>query len=80
MHMSSGILSELKKITPHSDSSKFFLQLLYARMSGDFDSRKDSQLTKLEKRPLIFIKLNFKELCYSKLSGLHPFDDMIIIH
>ena len=37
-------------------------------MSGEFDSKKDSQSTKFGQRPQIFIKL-----CDSKLSGLHPF-------
>ena len=49
-------------------------------MSGEFDSRKDSQSTKLEQRPQIFLKLSFRELCDSKLSGLHAFDNMVIIH
>ena len=49
-------------------------------MSVEFDSRKDSQSTKFEQRPQIFIKLSFRELCGSKLSGLHPFADMAIIH
>ena len=51
-----------------------------ARMSGEFDSRKDSHSMKLEERPQIFIKLSFRELCGSNLSGLHPFDNMAIIH
>ena len=46
-------------------------------MSGEFDSRKDSQSTKFERRPRIFVKLSFRELCGSKLSGLHPFDNMV---
>ena len=50
------------------------------RMSGEFDSRKDSQSTKFEQRPEIFVKLSFRELCDSKLSGLHAFNNMIIIH
>ena len=49
-------------------------------MSGHFDSRKDSQSPKLEQRPQIFVKLSFKELCNSKLSDLHAFDNMAIIH
>ena len=49
-------------------------------MPGEFDSRKDSYSAKLEQRPKIFVKLRFKELCGSKLSGLHPFDNMSIIH
>ena len=48
-------------------------------MSGEFDSMKDSQSTKFEQKPRIFVKLSFKELCDSKLSGLHAFD-MAIIH
>ena len=40
-------------------------------MSGEFDSRKDSQSTEFEGRPQIFIKLSFRELYDSKLSGLH---------
>ena len=49
-------------------------------MSGEFDSRKDSQSTKLEQRPQIFVKLSFRKLCDSKLSGLHAFDSMAIIY
>ena len=54
-------------------------------MSGEFDLRKDSQLRKFQRNiceifPRIFVKLSFRELCYSKLSGLHAFDDMAIIH
>ena len=48
-------------------------------MSGEFDSRKDSHSTKLEQRPQIFVKLSFRELCDSKLSGLHFFNNMTII-
>ena len=49
-------------------------------MLGKFDSRKDSQSTKLEQRPQIFVKVSFIELCDSKLSGLHAFDNLAIIH
>ena len=49
-------------------------------MSREFDSRKDSQSTKSERRPQIFIKLSFRELCDSKLSGLNAFDNMAIIY
>ena len=52
-------------------------------MSGEFsrkDSRKDSRSTKLERSPQIFVKLRFRELLESKLSGLHPFDNAAIIH
>ena len=49
-------------------------------MSGEFDSRKDSHSTKLNRRFQIFVKLSFRELCGSKLSALYPFDNMAIIH
>ena len=49
-------------------------------MSGEFDSRKDSQSTKFERRPQIFVKLSFRELYHSKLSSLHAFNNMVIIH
>ena len=49
-------------------------------MSGESELRKDSQSTKFEQRPQIFVKLSFGKLCNSKLSGLHPFDNMAIIN
>ena len=49
-------------------------------MSGEYDARKDSQSTKLERRPQILRKLSFRELCDSKLSALHAFDNMVKIH
>ena len=49
-------------------------------MSGEFNSREDSHSTKFMQKPQIFIKLSFRELCDSKLSGLHPFGNMTIIH
>ena len=49
-------------------------------MSGEFDSRKYSRSTKFVWRSPIFVKLSFREACGSKLSGLHPFDNMTIIH
>ena len=49
-------------------------------MSGEVDSRNDPQSKKFEERPQIFVKLGFRELCNSKLSGLHVFDRMAIIH
>ena len=51
-----------------------------ARMSGEVDSRKDLQSEKFEWSPQIFLRLSFRELCYSKVSSLHPFDNMAIIH
>ena len=61
-----------------TESSKFVPHR--ARMSGEFDSRKDSQSTKFERRPQVFIKLNVREFCDSKLSGFHAFDNMAIIN
>ena len=49
-------------------------------MSEEFDSRKDSQSIKFKQRPWIFVKLSFREMCDSKLSGLYPFDNIAIIH
>ena len=49
-------------------------------MSGEFDSRKDSHSAKFELRPQIFIKQSLRELCDSKLSDLHSFDNKGIIH
>ena len=49
-------------------------------MSGKFDSREDSQSAKFEQRPQIFVRLSFTELCDSRLSGLHAFDNVAIIH
>ena len=59
-------------------SSKFVLHR--ARISGAFDSRKDSYLMKFEQRSQIFVKLSLREFCDSNLSGLYPFDNMAIIH
>ena len=42
-------------------------------MLGEFDSRKDLQSAKFEQRPQILVKPSFRELCNSKLSGLHAF-------
>ena len=47
-------------------------------MSGEFDSRKDSHSTKFEGRLQIFVRLSFRELYDSKLSGLYPFDNMAV--
>ena len=34
----------------------------------------------IKQRPQIFVKLSFREFCDLKLSSLHAFDNMIIIH
>ena len=49
-------------------------------MPGEFCVMKDSHLAKFERRPRTFVKLSFRELCDSKLSGLHRFDNMAITH
>ena len=54
-------------------------------MSGEFDSRKDScsySDSNLNKTLKYLFKrvLSFRELRGSKLSGLHYFDNMAIIH
>ena len=59
-------------------SSKFVLHR--AIISGEFVSKKDSHSTKLEPRPVIFVKLRFGEVYVSKLSDLHLFDNIAIIH
>ena len=38
------------------------------------DEEGDLQSTKFKRRPQIFVELSFRELCDSKLSGLHAFD------
>ena len=50
------------------------------RISGELDSQKYLQPTKIEQRPWIFAKPSFRELWNSKLSGLHAFDNMAITH
>ena len=49
-------------------SSNFVLHR--ARMSGEFNSRKDSHSTKFDQRLQIIVKLSFRELCDSMLSDL----------
>ena len=51
-----------------------------ARMSRDFDTRKDLQSAKFEQRSIIFVWLSFRQLCDSELSGLHAFDNMTKNH
>ena len=38
------------------------------------------KLNKIEQKPQIFVNLSFNELCDSKLSDLHRFDNMVIIY
>ena len=77
MHISNRILLQRKCQNKLSDPSFVSHR---ARMSREFESRKDSCSTKFEQKPQIFVKLSFKEFCDSNLSGLHPFDNMTINH
>ena len=56
------------------ESSKFVSDRV--RMSGELDPRKDSQSIKCKRRLRIFVKLSYRELRDSKLSGLHTFDNI----
>ena len=67
-----------EKLPESTESSKFVSHR--ARMPMEFDLRKDSQSKKFKQRPQIFVKLSFRELCDSKLSGLHPFHNTAIIN
>ena len=49
-----------------------------ATISGEFDSRKDSQPAKLAQRTKIMVKLSFRELCESNLSVSLTFDNITI--
>ena len=62
----------MEKLSESVESSRLVSHR--ARMSGEFDS------TKFYWRSQIFVKLSFRELCNSKLSGLHAFDNMALIH
>ena len=49
-----------------------------ARMSGEFNSQKDSPPTKFGGRSRILVKLRFRGLSDSKLSGVRAFNNMAI--
>ena len=50
-----------------------------AKISEEFNSRKDSQSIQLEQRPQILVNLKFRELCDSKIFGLHPFGKIALL-
>ena len=50
----------MEKLPESIESSRFVSHR--ARMSGEFDPRKDLQSRNFERRPQIFIKLSFGEL------------------
>ena len=87
MHVSYRNFSDIfrnsyRKITPlreieSTESPKFVSHK--AKMSCEFDSRKDSHSTKFEWRPEILVKLSFRELSNSSLSDLSPFHNMAIL-
>ena len=56
------------------------VHLVQRGMSVKFDSRNDWRSINLERKPWIFEKLSFRELCNWKLSGLYSFDNMVIVH
>ena len=72
------VLKEEEKLPESIEPSKFVSHS--ARMSREFDSRKDPHSAKFKLRPQIFVKLSFRELCGPKLACLHTFDNMAIIH
>ena len=81
----SSMLDDIEAKTVHKDKEsdqqrkKKFVSHR-GRISKEFDSRKDSQSKKFKRRPRTFKNPSFKDLCDSKLSGLHAFDNLAIIH
>ena len=49
-----------------------------ARMPREFDPRKDSHSMKFEQKPQILVKLSWRELYDSELSGLGSFENIVI--
>ena len=80
MHMSNVIFPDYRKITLTKTLQQSLEPSTFvshrAWMSGEFDSRKDSDLIKFERRPQILVKLSFRELCDSKLLDSGAFDNM----
>ena len=58
------------------ESSRFVSHT--ARISGEFNSRKNSHSTKFEPRPQILVKLCLRGLCDPKLSRFCPLNDKAI--
>ena len=67
----------MEKLPESIESSRFVSHR--ARLLGEFDSRKGLQSTRFERRPQVFVKLSFRELCNSKWSSLYAFNNMAII-
>ena len=66
----------INKLPEPNESSKYVSYK--AKISEELNLRKDSEPTKFKQTPQVLVKLSFRELYDSKLSGLHILD--IIIH
>ena len=85
MHMSNRILSDWRKITPQGEIARinWIIQVCLTQIKNVrrvWFKESITHSTKFEWEPQIFAKLSFRELCDSKLSGLHPFHNIAIIH
>ena len=79
----SKTLSEVKPVENISKNQQSFLEISPVQQEVQKESLiqdKDSHSIKFERRPLVFAKLSLREVCDSKLSGLHSFDNIAIIH
>ena len=81
MHRNNGILLNQRKIRPHRKIARSHPSLSYIKLECQENLiRRKIHSTNLEQRPWILVKLSFIVLSDSKLSGLHPFNNMVIIH
>ena len=81
MHRNNGILLNQRKIRPHRKIARSHPSLSYIKLECQENLiRRKIHSTNLEQRPWILVKLSSIVLCDSKLSGLHPFNNMVIIH
>ena len=81
MHRNNGILLNQRKIRPHRKIARSHPSLSYIKLECQENLiRRKIHSTNLEQRPWVLVKLSFIVLCDSKLSGLHPFNNMVIIH
>lgn len=64
-------VNRLKESHRVNELSEIFLDK--AIILGKFDSRKNSRLAKLERRPVILVKLSFREMCNSKFNWFSCF-------
>ena len=70
-------------MTPHGEiasqlSHPSLCHIVQIKNVRRFDSRKDLHSIKFKRRPRILLKLSFRELFVSNLSGLRAFDLMVI--